>query len=121
MKPLRHLRDDPPDPPFGVETATIPAHPIETESGDVIFFHQNLWPAALGGSADRRHMAISILEDLSTAAQVEWLRIAHRGTVEGAWRHQYGFTGELYDDAFMNSESPRIQSMDARLKELGLR
>jgi ectoine hydroxylase-related dioxygenase (phytanoyl-CoA dioxygenase family) len=121
MKPLRRLRDDPTDPPFGVETATVPAHPIETEPGDVIFFHQNLWHAALGGGADRRHMAISMLEDLSTDAHVEYLRIAYQGTVEGARRHQYGFTGELYGDAFLNGESPRIQAMVARLKELGLR
>ena len=108
-------------PPFRVAGPDVPCVLLETGPGDLIFFHQNLWHASFGGRAGRRQFALSFGVNPTTDAQVAEVRKLHEANLAYA-REQGNVDGDgLYDQRFMDSGSPRIRSMVARLKELGLR
>ena len=44
---------------FGLESRDIPSYPLESESGDVVFFNHRTWHASFGGAANRRMIALN--------------------------------------------------------------
>ena len=100
-----------PDPrylPFGVSPTEIPAFPLETEPGDVVFFDSDLHHGSFGGIG-RRMFAISLVPRPSSNEQVAFLRRAHAATKRALRPHV----------ALVNSESPRLRGMVEPLLELG--
>ena len=118
---LFHPGEDRDAPPFGIPGPDVPCHAIETEPGDLIYFHQNLWHASFGGRAGRRQLAMSFGANPVTPDQVTVVRELHATNLNSA-RERGNVSGDrLYVQRFMETDSPRIKRMVARLAELGLR
>ena len=118
MQPLR----DPASSPFGVGSADVPSHPIETQPGDVLFFNMGLWHATFGGAKGRRQIAIVVSEHISTQVHLDFLSRGHEVTLKIMTGHQYDFRdGRMHEDSFLHSSRPRIKSMVSKLVELGYR
>jgi len=118
MQPLR----DPASSPFGVGSADVPSHPIETQPGDVLFFNMDLWHATFGGAKGRRQIAIVVSEHISTQVHLDFLSRGHEVTLKIMTGHQYDFRdGRMHEDSFLHSSRPRIKSMVSKLVELGYR
>jgi ectoine hydroxylase-related dioxygenase (phytanoyl-CoA dioxygenase family) len=107
--------------PFGVTMEALPAAPLETDPGDVIFFDQNTWHASVGGGAGRRQMTLNFANQPTSNAHIDYLK----WTYQGAFEHMRGWShtqrDQLHTDALLNSDRPRIQRMIAKKLELGLR
>ena len=107
-------------PPLGVGGPDIPGFALETEPGDVIFFQQNLWHASFGGGSGRRQLALSFGLKPTTDLHFAQVRQSHGANLAGARESGNVADDRLFDDAFINSDSPRIRGMVAHLGELGL-
>jgi len=93
--------------PFGVEGADIPCFAFESNPGDVIFFHQNLFHAVYGGLGEgRRYIAMKFAAQPTTNEHIQFIK-AHT---------EYVF--HPHED-FLNSNSPRIRGMVENLEALG--
>ena len=106
--------------PFGVDASALPAVPLESQPGDVVFFNQRLWHASFGGSAGRRMFTVSYGPDPVTEEQVSLVKMNYASGVEAAQNLQHTATpGRYYTGAFLNSDRPRIRRMMATAKKLG--
>ena len=93
--------------PFGVEGPDIPCYAFESNPGDVIFFHQNIFHAVYGGLGEgRRYIAMKFAAKPMTD---EHIRLIKEHT-------EYVFHPH---EAFLNSDSPRIRGMVENLEALG--
>ncbi len=108
--------------PFGVPMEGLPAVPLETDPGDVIFFDQNTWHASVGGGTGRRQMSLNYFAEPTSDDDNEYLTWIWE---EGVINHMKASSGtqrdQIHSDAFLNSERPRIREMIERKVELGLR
>ena len=103
LKRLRLRRTEPSLLAFGVKGADVPAFPLESEPGDVVFFHHNIFHASYGGRTGRRMLAISFYANSTTDEQHDFVR--------WAWglRPSYGREKRVHEEAFLNSDRPRIK------------
>ena len=108
LGPLRGRNADPEYLPFGVSPAEVPAFPLQTQPGDVVFFDSDLHHGSFGGIG-RRMFAISLVPRPSSDEQVAFLRRAHAATKRTLRPHE----------ALVNSDSPRLRGMVESLVELG--
>jgi hypothetical protein len=93
--------------PFGVEGKDIPCYAFESNPGDVIFFHQNIFHAVYGGLGEgRRYIAMKFAAKPTTDEHIQFIK-AHA---------DYVFQPH---EAFLNSDSPRIRGMVDNLEALG--
>ncbi len=108
--------------PFGVSMEGLPAVPLETDPGDVIFFDQNTWHASVGGETGRRQMTLNYFAEPTTDDHDEYLKWIWG---EGVVNHMKASSGtqrdQIHGDAFLGSERPRIREMIEKKVELGLR
>jgi len=109
LLPLKAQNDDPSQMPFGVAGADLPCHVVETEPGDLVVFPETTWHAAFGGPPGRSQHAINFMANPTTEAQVAYVR-----TLYESWNFSLHPVSELIE-----SESPRLRSLVARLVELG--
>lgn len=110
------------DTPYGVGASDLPAVPLESQPGDVVFFNQRLWHASFGGKAGRRMFTISYGPDPVTDEQVSLVKMNYASGVEAAQNLQHTPTpGRYYTDTFLNSDRPRIRKLMRTAKRLGFR
>lgn len=113
--------DDAADSPYGIAASDIPAFPLESNPGDIVYFNQALWHASFGGRAGRRMFTLNFGAEPRLDDDYENLRRTYRRNLDyAAQNHQYTRKNRIYSDAFLNSDSPRIRSMTAKLLEMGL-
>ena len=107
---------------FGVGASELPAVPLESQPGDVVFFNQRLWHASFGGRAGRRMFTVSYGPDPVTEDQVSLVKMNYAAGVEAAKKLQHTTNaGQYYAGSFLNSDRPRIQRMMATAKRLGFK
>lgn len=99
----------------GLEPKDVPAYALESQPGDVVFFDHRTWHASFGGRTGRRMFTMNFAAPITSDQQRDRLVELHR------FNSQASSNGEVYSDAFLNSESPRIQAMTSFQHELGLR
>lgn len=93
--------------PFGVEGPDIPCYAFESNPGDIIFFHQNIFHSVYGGRGnERRYLAMKFAAKPTTDEHIRFIK-AHA---------EYVFEPH---EAFLNSESSRIRGMVETLEALG--
>lgn len=97
----------------------VPCVPLETQPGDVFFLNMNMWHAAFGGIPGRRHLVFDFSPKPTNADETAILKQHHAKAVKLFERWQVRRPGRLFTDTFLNSASPRIQSMVAKWKEFG--
>jgi len=105
MEPLADRNGNSDMSTFGVSGSEIPCYAIESEPGDVIFFHQSTFHSSFGGSAGRRMFTLVFGAYPTLDEEVEYLR-----GFKQAYRPPL---------RFVNSSSPRIKGTVSRLLELG--
>ena len=105
---------------MGVPGAEVPCYFLESSPGDVLFLNMNIWHAAYGGAAGRRHLAVNFVPEATEPEHVEILKRNHRVLIDLMARFQYSQPGRAFTDDFLNSEKPRIRRMAAKWVELGL-
>jgi len=107
------------EPLFGVDSQDVPAVPLESEPGDVVFFTQYLYHSSFGGRSGRRMFSMSFAVNPSTDEQVELLCKHQEIMDQSRLVTQHTQRDQFYDPAFLHSDRPRIQGMVAKLIELG--
>jgi ectoine hydroxylase-related dioxygenase (phytanoyl-CoA dioxygenase family) len=115
--------DDPTDSPYGLAASEIPAFPLESNPGDIVYFNQALWHASFGGRAGRRMFTLNFGAEPRIEADYENLRRVYHSNLRIAGRDdQYTHTQKdrIYSDAFLDSDSARIRSMTKKVAEMGL-
>ena len=111
LKMLREQFEDPDKRPFGLRGVEVPAYPLDTMPGDVVFISEGgIWHGAFEGSPGRRQFTLIYYENPKTDEQVQYLRDFHQRTIAMFHPHE----------TFLNSERPRIRGMVQRYVELGL-
>ena len=121
LDPLKGQRRDPDHQPFGTDGSGLPCFPLESEPGDVVFFNQNLWHAAYGGKTGRRMFTMNFGAQPNKDAHIEYLKRTYAGNLRNVENMQHTNSGRIYEDAFLYSDSPRIQGMVGKLVELGFK
>ncbi len=121
LDPLRRQRQNPDETAFGAAGRDIPSFPLESEPGDMVFFNQNLWHSAFGGRTGRRMFTMNFGAKPSREKDIEFLKRVYQGNLEHVKNMQYTQSARVYEDAFLYSDSPRIQGMVGKLVELGFK
>ena len=80
----------------------------------------NLWHASFGGKSGRRHLALNFTPEPTQVEHVAMLERDYHGVLKLMQRFQCSQPGRVFSDAFLHSESPRIQRLVAKWVELGL-
>ena len=101
LKVLKQQYDDAGATPFGVTGAQVPAYPLESDPGDMVFFSESLWHSSFGGRAGRRMVTLIYGENPDTVEKRDSLRETRKTTIA------------MYNpqESFINSDSPRIRAM----------
>jgi hypothetical protein len=118
MKPLMGTRDESSARPFAVLPREVPAFPLESQPGDVVFFNQNLWHASFGGRSGRRMFTLNFGAKPTQAEHIDYLRRVYESNLKHIKEMQITQTGRVYEESFLDSESPRIHNMVEKLLEL---
>ena len=105
---------------LGMPGPELPALPVESEPGDVLFANMNLWHAAFCGPPGLRHLALNFAPPPTTAADLARLRENYSGTLGLGERLQKSQPDRLFTDEFLRHPSPRLQSMCAPWVKMGL-
>ena len=100
----RHQRGTEVDP-YGVEGPDMPSVPIESEPGDVVFFHQSLWHAVFNGWPNRRYIALKYAAKPMTDKQIASLVYYSKNDV-------LNVPGSL-----LNSDRLRLKNMVCNLQQ----
>ena len=119
LEPFKDVVGDDGEPVFGVEPHDLPGFPLESEPGDVVFFNQHLFHSSFGGHTGRRMFTMNFGEAPTTEAHLDLLKRQYAGSANARQALQYTQTDRTYEEAFLYSDSPRIQRMVAKLIELG--
>ena len=104
---------------FGVAPEEIPAVPLESEPGDVVFFNRSIWHASFGGKAGRPMFTLTCVAAPDSAERVAYLQQTYQNKVTTLGRLPFGQPPDVYGPAILNSDIPRIRAMAAKLVELG--
>lgn len=105
--------------PFDLSGPELPAFPLESQPGDVVLFQQRLWHASFGGKTGRRMFTLNYAQKPVIDDHFELLKLMHESnllTIAKSVRP----SDPLYSEGFVTSERPRIRSMMATPKELGM-
>jgi len=94
--------------PLGITGENVPAFPLESDPGDVVFFSENLWHGSFGGRSGRRMFTLIYSANPDTDEKRDWLREYRKSTVAMYKPHE----------SFVNSDRPRIRSMVDTYAEL---
>jgi len=121
LKPLLERRNDPAAAPFSVVGRDLPCFPLESQPGDVVFFNQNLWHSAFGGRTGRRMFTMNFGVKPTEQSHVDFLHRTYQGNLKHVEQMQYTQNARVYEDSFLHSDSPRIQSMVGKLVEWGFK
>ena len=98
--------------PFGVFGSELPCFQLESQPGDVVFFRQEILHASFGGRAGRRMFARGIFDRPKEQEQID--------SVTALYKHHRSDSDDATAAAFFNSDRPRIKSMIAGLREMGI-
>ena len=95
---------------YGIGPTDMPGVAVESDPGDIVFFTQKLYHGVYSKQPGRRYLKLRFVVWPETDEQIVSLM-------------QYGNRGRIYrpDDAFVNSDHPRIRSMVDPLLELAAR
>ena len=105
VEPLVQRNGDSAMGAFGVSGSEVPCHAIESEPGDVVFFHQSTFHSSFGGRTGRRMFTLVFGANPANDEVVEYLR-----GFKMAYRPPR---------SFVDSTSPRVRGTVSRLMELG--
>jgi Phytanoyl-CoA dioxygenase (PhyH) len=119
--PLFKHRADPPEHPFGVPSAEVPAYPLESEPGDVVLFNQCLFHASFGGNDHRRMFTLNFTTRPSQESHVADHRRNYESALKWAQSNPHGAQDHVYDPAFLSGGGPRRQAMLHQIVEWGFR
>ena len=99
----------------GLQPSEVPAFPITSEPGDVVFFDHRTWHSSFGGRTGRRMFTMNFASPITTDQQRErFLELHEKNSATSP-------TGEVYSEPFLNSSNPRIQQLTTVVRELGLK
>ena len=95
---------------YGLGPMDIPGVVIESDPGDIVFFSQKIYHGVYGMQPGRRYLKLRFAAWPATDEQIASLM-------------RYGNRGHVFrpDDAFVNSDNPRIKAMVDPLLELAAR
>jgi ectoine hydroxylase-related dioxygenase (phytanoyl-CoA dioxygenase family) len=120
LKPYIEQGLNPDKPVFGVEQADLPGYSVESRPGDVVFFEQHLYHGSWGGRTGRRMFTLNYFADPTTQEQVDALKDMHEKSMGAQQALQYRQREHAHEEAFLDSDRPRIRRMADRLRELGI-
>jgi hypothetical protein len=106
---------------FGFSGPDVPCFFLESRPGDVFFLNMNMWHASFGGSPGRRHLALNFSPEPTQEEHIAMLKRDYQGIFRLMERFQYSRPDRVYTDAFLHSDSPRIQHLTSTWVELGLK
>ena len=106
LEPFVRCHSEPAPTFFGMEGADVPCYAVETEPGDVVMFNHCLFHSVYGKEGQRRYIALKFAAPPTCDAHLASLN---------RWS-KYAFHP---DEAFLNSDRPRIRNMVEGLVELG--
>ena len=109
IRPLSREADEPQTMLFGVADEDVPCVALESEPGDVIVFTERVYHSAYGSKIGRLQITAEYASNPTNDEQIAELR-------EFYDRRQWSFHPA---ESFIDSDSPRIRGMVARLAELG--
>jgi hypothetical protein len=99
----------------GLQPSEVPAFPMASEPGDLVFFDHRTWHSSFGGRSGRRMFTMNFSSPITTDQQRDrFLELHERNGATSP-------TGEVYSEPFLNSPSPRIQQLTTVARELNLR
>jgi ectoine hydroxylase-related dioxygenase (phytanoyl-CoA dioxygenase family) len=104
----------------GVRESDVPSFALESQPGDVFFLNMNLWHASAGGEPGRRHMALNFVPEPTSPEHDALLEENHRIVLRLMGELQYSQPGRVFEDAFLQSDDPRIRRLTSRWIKLGL-
>ena len=119
LEQFRDILGEDEEPIFGVQPEDLPGFPLESEPGDLVFFNQHIYHGSFGGHVGRRMFTMNFAEAPKTDEHIELLKREYAGSSVARDALQYTKTDRTYEPEFLYSDSPRIQSMVAKLIELG--
>ena len=92
---------------YGLSGPDMPCHVLESDPGDVVFFHQKIYHGVYDAQPGRRYLKLRFVRWPETDEQIASLM-------------RYNKRGRIYqpDDALLNSDHPRIRAMIDPLLEL---
>jgi Phytanoyl-CoA dioxygenase (PhyH) len=99
----------------GLQPSEIPAFPIVSEPGDLVFFDHRTWHSSFGGRSGRRMFTMNFASPITTEQERERFLDLH------GKNSAVSPTGEVYSQFFLNSSRPRIQQLTTVARELGLK
>lgn len=105
----------------GVPGPDVPCFLLESQPGDVLFLNMNLWHASFGGRPGRRHLAVNFVPEPTSDEHTAILRQNHQTVLSLIQKLQYSQPGRVFEEAFLQSDRPRIRRLTARWVELGLK
>ena len=110
LMPLNEQAADSTAKHYGLRPTDMPGVAIESDPGDIVFFSQKIYHGVFGMQPDRRYLKLRFVAWPKTDEQIASLM-------------RYNGRGRIYrpDDAFVNSDSPRIRAMVDPLLELAAR
>ena len=110
LLPLSEQADETPQKVYGLDQTDIPGFAIESDPGDLVFFTQKTYHSVFGMQPGRRYLKLRFAARLETDEQIaSFMRYDNRGSIYQA------------QDAFANSDNPRIRAMVDPLLELRAR
>ncbi len=113
--------EDPEESPYGIKGSQIPYFPLESRPGDVVLFNQGLFHSSYGGKTGRRMFTLNFGAKPAGEADYDNLRRTYQSNIKSINDMGYTKKDRIYTDEFLNSDSPRIQSMVGELVKLGFR
>ena len=95
---------------YGISGRDMPGYALESDPGDIVFFSQKIYHGVYGARPGRRFLKLRFVAWPETNEQIASLM-------------RYNNRGHIYrpDDAFLNSDRPRIRAMVDPLLELDKR
>lgn len=70
---LDDIHEEGADEAYGVTPDEVPAVPLESEPGDIVYFNQGLWHASFGGGIGRRMFTLNYHREPTEEGDVERL------------------------------------------------
>ena len=121
MKAVYRHREDPPVYPFGVTAEHVPFYPLETDSGDVLFFSQELYHSSFGGGSHRRMFTMNFSRRATTKVHEEFHRTLYEGELKRQRDDPYSPSDRVFEPEFLEGGGARRRSMVKQLAEWGFR
>ena len=110
LSPINAQKPDSTMETYGISGRDMPGYALESDPGDIVFFSQKIYHGVYGAQSGRRFLKLRFVAWPETNEQIASLM-------------RYNNRGHIYrpDDAFLNSDRPRIRAMVDPLLELDKR